>query len=221
MKDLNKMLSGLSKSGFMSGMAGGALGGSVTSMLMGKKSRKMGGTALKAGALAAVGGLAWKAYQQYSAGNTSQPVQQHTAPQQNPKFNYVPQTIPQQRFEAIVDDSQPNNGQLLIMRAMITAAYADGHIDAQEQARIFNQVETMDLSVEEKASLFDELRNPVSVESLVAKVPDAETGMEVYAASVLAIDESQPASQIYLDKLSTMLCIPMQLRQAIHQQTQA
>lgn len=38
----------------------------VTSMLISKKGRKVGKSALKVGALAAVGGLAWKAYQQYS-----------------------------------------------------------------------------------------------------------------------------------------------------------
>jgi len=212
MKDLNKMLSGLSKSGFLSGVAGGAVGGSLTSMVMGKKSGKMGKTALKAGALAAVGGLAWKAYQQYSANKTQQPAQGN-------RFNYVPQAIPEQRFEQIVEDTSSDNGQLLIMRAMITAAYADGHIDANEQQRIFAQVEQMELSVEDKASLFDELRNPLALDALVAQVPDSETAIEVYTASMLAIDTNQLASQQFLDQLANKLFIPTELRQAIHQQT--
>ena len=40
MKDLNKMISGLSKSGFMSGMAGGAVSGVITNLAMGKSGKK-------------------------------------------------------------------------------------------------------------------------------------------------------------------------------------
>ncbi|RPJ66107.1 tellurite resistance TerB family protein [Alteromonas sediminis] len=212
MKDLNKMLSGLSKSGFLSGMAGGAVGGSLTNMVMGKKSKKAGKTALKVGALAAVGGLAWKAYQQYSTAKGAQ------SPQHS-RFNYVPESIPAQRFEQIAEDNQSDNGQLLIMRAMITAAYADGHLDPQEQSRIFAHVEEMTLSVEEKASLFDELRNPLSLDALVTATPDSETAIEVYTASVLAIDTNQLASKQYLAQLADKLFIPTALREAIHQET--
>ncbi|MBE1300346.1 MAG: DUF533 domain-containing protein [Alteromonadaceae bacterium] len=220
MKDLEKMISGLNKSGFLSGMAGGALGGTVTSMLVGKKSKKYGKTALKAGALAAVGGLAWKAYQSYNQNKQatqSQPTK--AAPAENNRFDYR-HMMPKQeeRFVEIVQDEESDSGQMLLMRAMIAAAYADGHIDANEQQRIFAQVENLDLSTAEKASLFDELRNPLSLEHLVAKVPDAETGAEVYAASLLAIDERQVASQQYLQQLSTLLCIPIELKAMLEQQ---
>jgi uncharacterized membrane protein YebE (DUF533 family) len=47
---------------------------------------------------------------------------------------------------------------------MISAANADGHIDAQERQRIFDQVENMSLSLADKASLFDGLRRPLAVE---------------------------------------------------------
>lgn len=231
MKNLEKMISGLGKSGFMSGLAGGAVGGAVTNLAMGKKSKKMGKNVLKAGALAAVGGLAWKAYQSYSQGKQTtaevQPSPQaspHTAATQTAApqgrtfdYNHSSET----RFTEVVEDDHSDSGQLLLMQAMIAAAYADGHIDAQEQQRIFQQVESMDLTVEEKASLFDELRSPKSPNDIVAKVPDAETGMEVYAASLLAIDESQAASKQYLEQLAMRLCIPQELKAAIHSQTNA
>lgn len=243
MKDLEKMISGLSKSGFMSGMAGGAVSGVITNLAMGKsskKTKKMGKTALKAGALAAVGGLAWKAYKNYNnqksgSSDTNQGNHQSTSPAY--VYSGGKQSAPQQhtyekparqvfnydrgnenRFEQIIEDSNSDSGQLLLMQAMISAAYADGHIDAQEQQRIFQQVDAMDLTVVEKASLFDELRSPKSPDEIVAKVPDAETGMEVYAASLLAIDESQTESQSYLDQLAMQLCIPSELRAAIHGQ---
>ncbi|MFC3121805.1 tellurite resistance TerB family protein [Agaribacter flavus] len=223
--DLQKLVGGLSKSGALSGFLGGVAGGGLTGMMSGKKSKKVGKSALKVGALAAVGGIAWKAYQQYSnkqnQGHASHQ-QASSFPPQNTqqssaRFNFTPATIPQQAFEEVVEDTNVS-GQMLLMRAMITAAYADGHIDDNERSRIFAQVETMDLSMEEKAMLFDELRKPLSVTELVNAVPDSQTGIEVYAASASAIDIEQQASQTYLNQLASQLCIPTELQANIHQQ---
>ncbi|MGB3726003.1 MAG: tellurite resistance TerB family protein [Glaciecola sp.] len=224
--DLKKLMGGLSNSGALSGFMGGVAGGGVTSMLTNKKGRKVGKSALKVGALAAVGGLAWKAYQQYSANN------KNTVPSANPmhsaavgqqtqsaQFDFTPAKIEQTQFEEVVEDTNPN-GQMLLMRAMISAAHSDGHIDNTERERIFAQVDTMDLSVQEKATLFDELRKPLSLSELVAQVPDAQTGIEVYAASASAIDLNEPSSQSYLQALSGQLCIPTELTASIHQQLQ-
>ena len=65
MKDLQKLVGNLNKSGALNGFLGGVAGGGLTS-LMGGKSKKSSKKAVKYGALAAVGGLAWKAYKQYS-----------------------------------------------------------------------------------------------------------------------------------------------------------
>ncbi|MGB2426436.1 MAG: tellurite resistance TerB family protein [Alteromonas sp.] len=245
MRDLQKLVGGLSKSGALSGFLGGVAGGGLTSMVASKKGRKTGKKALKYGALAAVGGLAWKAYKQYSANQQSnqqgqqyqgQPQQNYQQPQQtqalavdtytpDPRrvqgqtFDFAPATITQQSFEEVVDESN-EGGQLILMRAMIAAAYADGHIDENERQNIFNQVENMELSMEEKAMLFDELRKPMSMNELVAAVPDAQTGIEVYAASASAIDLEQPVSGQYLQALANQLCLPRELVTSIHQQLQ-
>ena len=214
--DIQKLVSGLSKSGAMNGFLGGVAGGGLTSMLVGKKSKKMGKSAVKMGALAAVGGLAWKAYQNYSNKQTTQTYNQ----QPSQRFQYQPAQLTQQSFEQVVDNTN-ESGQLLLMRAMISAAYADGHIDNSERERIFSQVDQMSLSVEEKAKLFDELRNPMDINQLVQQVPDSQTGLEVYAASATAIDLNQPASQAFLDNLATQLCIPTELKMQIHQELTA
>jgi len=69
-----------------------------------------------------------------------------------------------------VVEQDNEQGQMILMRAMIAAAHADGHIDDNERQRIFAQVETMELSVQEKAMLFDELRKPLSMAELVAQL---------------------------------------------------
>ena len=214
--DIQKLVSGLTKSGAMHGFLGGVAGGGLTSMLAGKKSKKMGKSALKLGALAAVGGLAWKAYQNYSNKQTSSAHQQ----QANNRFQYQPAQLTQQSFEQVVE-SDNESGQMLLMRAMISAAYADGHIDNDERERIFSQVDQLALTVEEKATLFDELRNPMDINQLVQQVPDSQTGLEVYAASATAIDLNQTASQAFLDNLASQLCIPSELKRQIHQQITA
>lgn len=244
--DLSKLIGGLSKSGALSGFMGGVAGGGLTSMIASKKGRKLGGGVLKVGALAAVGGLAWKAYQSYSNKQLEQASQSQMqqgqvanstqyassrqmpnhelqndtyspSPQHAARFNFKPAALPQRAFEEVVEDDN-EQGQMILMRAMIAAAHADGHIDDTERQRIFGQVDTMDLSVHEKATLFDELRKPLSLSELVQQVPNAQTGIEVYAASASAVDTSQASSQAFLNQLSQQLCIPSELTESIHQQ---
>ncbi|MDX1559575.1 MAG: DUF533 domain-containing protein, partial [Marinobacter sp.] len=60
------------------------LGGGALGMMLGsKRGRKMGGKALKYGALAGVGVLAWKAYQNYQT-NSQSPTQPALAQQGQP-----------------------------------------------------------------------------------------------------------------------------------------
>ena len=231
MKNLNNIISGLSKSGVLSGFVGGVAGGALTSAITGKKGRKVGKSAVKIGALAAVGGLAWKAYQAYSyknatpaqsfQGATAPPAQSRYIPSETrPSLTYSPASLSQQQFEHVVSDDNSGSGQMLIMRAMITAADADGHIDESERQKFYQQVDNLHLSVEDKAGLFDELRKPLSLQELVSAVPNSETAVEVYAASVLAIDENQGASKGYLNRLASSLLIPTELVNAVHAQAE-
>lgn len=214
MKDLQKLVGSLNKSGALSGFLGGVAGGGLTSLVSGKGSKKTGKKAVKYGALAAVGGLAWKAYKQYSEQNSNT---QHQTAKQTSNFDYAPETMPEQSFQHVVED-ESGAGQLILMRAMIAAAYADGHIDETERQKIFAAVENMQLSMQEKAMLFDELRKPMQLVELVQAVPDAQTGIEVYAASASAIDLQQSVSEQYLAALANQLCLPKELVSNIHQQ---
>ena len=76
----------------------------------------------------------------------------------------------------------------------------------------------MELSGEEKGMLFDELRQPLNLGQLVAQVPDAQSGIEVYAASASAIDLQRDDSQAYLGALATQLNIPYELTLSIQEQ---
>ena len=60
--NLDNIVKNLAGSGVLGGLAGGAVSGALMSN---KKARKTAGTLLKVGGVAALGGLAWKAYQDY------------------------------------------------------------------------------------------------------------------------------------------------------------
>ncbi len=207
--DLNKIISGLASSGAVSGLAGGLASGALVSALTTKSGRKLTKGALKLGALAAVGGLAYTAYQRYRGQNQTDP---RLAPDTKERSWSA---ITQQRFAAVTD-SPDALGPLLLLRAMITAAASDGHLDTKEQDRVFAEADRLVLTQEEQATLFDELRRPLSLPQLVAQIPNKETAIEAYAASLVAIDNARPEARAYLKTLAAALDLPPALVESIH-----
>lgn len=186
----------------------------MSGMIAKKVLKKSGSGTLKLGALAAVGGLAWKAYQQYSQRQSKEQAVSGRQP-------YATANISEAKLSDITGNGASPGSQLLILRGMIAAAYADGHIDAEEQNRIFQQVDEFNLGREDKAELFDELRQPQTIEQLVQQVPNAEIGLDLYTASVMAIDLRQPAALEHLRQLAMRLQIPAELCQVIHKEALA
>jgi uncharacterized membrane protein YebE (DUF533 family) len=180
----------------MSGAAGMAAG-----MLMsGGGLGKMVGNVAKVGAVAAVGGLAWSAWQNYQRN------QPGTAPAST-EDAFVPPPQASYQTEEL--------GKTLV-RAMISAAKADGQIDADEKDRIFKRLESMPLSAEEKAFVFDELSSPLDIEAVVARADTPEHAAEIYAASLVAMQPDTPAERTYLEALSFKLKLDPALVAEIH-----
>ena len=224
--DLNKIMGALGSSGVAGGLAGGVAGGALTSALMSKKGKKHAKNLLAAGGLAAVGGLAWKAYKNYQSnqpGNVNEPVQPAPAlrDQEPAALTATPAAaqstwtqLDEQDF-AIPDSATEGSTGLLLIRAMITAAMADGHMDGEERAAILAKMDSLGLDADEKALVVDEILHPKSVDDIVRAVVSQESAIEVYAASVLAIDESRPEAAAYLDNLAQRLALPPLLIEAL------
>jgi uncharacterized membrane protein YebE (DUF533 family) len=179
----------------MTGAAGLAAG-----MLFSGKGGKLLEGAVKAGALAAVGGLAYKAWQSHQQGQSGQ------APAREDAF--IPQADSHDREEL---------GKTLV-RAMISAAKADGRIDADEKEAIFEKLKTMPLSAEEKAWVFDELSTPLDINAVVARADTPEHAAEIYAASLVAISADTASEQAYLEALALKLKLDPALVAEIHRQ---
>jgi uncharacterized membrane protein YebE (DUF533 family) len=197
-------------SGVLSGLAGGVAGGAVSGALQSKKGRKHAGTLLKVGGLAAVGGLAWKAYRGYQQSKTAA----------HPDAESVSGSVARQPASVAAMPARAGDSRgLLLIRAMISAAMADGHIDVEEQTRIFGRLSELDLQDDEKSLILDELRHPASAEQLVEQCTDLATSLEVYAASVLAVDTSCPAGRVYLEDLAEQLALPPVLARNVQDET--
>ena len=196
--DLNKVVGALGSSGVLGGLPGGVAGSALPGTLLGKQSRKHAGTLLKVGGLAAVGTLAWKAYQQAQQGQQTQ-----DAPAKEADFS--------------IDTADAGDGSrgLLIIRAMIAAAGADGHLDDAERQRILRRMQGLNLPAEEKAIVVEELLCPCSLEQILASVRDQATAIEVYAASALVLAEGDKVGERYLQRLAARLSLSPMLIEAI------
>lgn len=198
-----------SHTGTINGMLGGLAAGGIVSLLVANKSaRKFAGKAATFGGAALLGGAAYKMYKNWQHNSQFEQSRELDNPQNNQ------QSTPQEYSNANTFDYQ-----LTVIKAMIAAAKADGHIDMAEQQRIFSAVSKMDISAEQKGMIFDLLSVPISIVEIANSVATIEQKSELYMASCLVIDEQNPLEREHLDKLRQALNMPLALTQEIEQQT--
>ena len=94
---------------------------------------------------------------------------------------------------------------LLLVRAMVAAANADGTISAEERARIMRQADEAGADTEDRRALERELANPRPLDELLVQVRDKETSEEFYLASRMAVDDTTEANRAYLVRLRERL----------------
>jgi uncharacterized membrane protein YebE (DUF533 family) len=181
------------------GFAGGAVAGGLLGLMLGGGRRRGFGGGIGTAVLGALAMQAYHSYQQRQQGRGT------PAP-----ANVGALALPHAQPAA---DGSPF--ELTLVRAMVGAAKADGHIDAAEQRRLFAEVERLGLDAESKAYVFDLLTRDIDVQSLVAAVDTPEQGAELYLAARLAIDLDEPAERAYLDTLAERLRLPAELRASL------
>ena len=197
----------------LKGLAGGAAASGLASLLLsGKSPKKMLKTAVKVGGTAALAGLAYKVYNDWQAGKAA------TAEAVPPPMKDITPAPEGTKFLP-ASASEQNDLSLAMLRAMIAAAKADGHIDAAEQQKIFGKLDELELDTEAKAWVMDELRRPLDIEAVVRAATSPERAVELYAASCLAIDPDDPAEQAYLAMLASRLKLDPALKLSIETET--
>jgi uncharacterized membrane protein YebE (DUF533 family) len=183
------------------GMSGGQLGG--IGALAGAVLGGGGKGAVRGGMLALLGTMAVKALQQSRA-------QQGGAAAGD-------LALSPSEAQAL---TSPENERLLL-RAMIAAAKADGHIDQQEMQGIIGKLAADDVTEEEKAFVMAEIRAPLDPNALAAEVRSPAQAAEVYAASILAVDIDSDAERQYLRSLAQALRLDAATVAELHRMTGA
>lgn len=209
---------GSRKAAAFGGLGTGALAGGLAGILLGTKTgRKLGGSTLKLGAMAAIGAIAYKAYRDWQATKSTAPAAPGPASAQASPVLPAPVGTP---FSP-ADEAEQQTLARSLLRAMIAAAKADGHIDAQEQARVFAEIDRLGLGAEDKAFVFDELRAKLDMDAVAAGAATPEQAAEIYAASLLAIEPDSAAERGYLAMLAARLRLDDDLVAQIHRSVAA
>ncbi|RUR37880.1 tellurite resistance TerB family protein [Vreelandella populi] len=219
--DVKGMLSGLSKQlgGASSGQGGHSsggldikslLGGGAMGMLVGsKRGRSMGGKALKYGAIASVGMLAWKAWQSSQAAKSSD-AQASDAQAGNQEG---------ERVEVLSGEFQERRS-LELLQAMIMAARADGHIDEQEQALITEQIDALGADQEMHEWVEQQLKVPLNAEALAREADSPQAAREMYLMSVAVVDDQNPMERAWLDQLASALNLSEEMTRELERQAE-
>jgi uncharacterized membrane protein YebE (DUF533 family) len=193
------------KGGLISGDFGkGALTGGALGLLLGnRKARKMGGKVAMYGGLAAVGALAYKAYGEWK--------------QQQSGAASVTASAPPQTFDALPPPELESHSQA-ILKALIAAAKADGHVDERERQVIEGEFSRLDAAPEVRQWLQAELQKPLDPAEVASAATTPEMASEMYLASLLAADEQNFMERAYLDELARQLKLDDGLKARLEQQ---
>lgn len=189
-----------SNSSSLKTLGAGAVGGGLIGMLMGsKKSKKMtkkiGSGALKVGGAAALGALAYKVYNDWQAKQSGQGVHETFDP----------------------DDSKHS---VLILKAMIGAAKADGHVDEEEMARIEQALADMGADEHVHQLVQQELNKPLDPAEIANQATSPQQASEIYLASLIVADEQNFMEKAYLQELAKQLQLSPEVTQQLEVQMQ-
>jgi uncharacterized membrane protein YebE (DUF533 family) len=180
----------------------GALVGGALGLLLGnRKARKMGGKVAVYGGLAALGVMAYKAYGEYQKQKSGATMGTTPVPQ--------PAVLPPPDVES---HSQA------ILKALIAAAKADGHVDDRERELIEGEFRRIDADPQTQQWLHAELQKPLDPAEIARAATTPELASEMYLASLLAADEQNFMERAYLDELARQLKIDDALKAKLEQQ---
>jgi uncharacterized membrane protein YebE (DUF533 family) len=114
--------------------------------------------------------------------------------------------------------SQPieKSEAVLLIRAMIAAANADGVIDQSERNNILQRLQSVALSPEEQTFIVQELLAPVELAVIVDGVGTPEQAERVYTVSLMAIDVDTEQERRYLSTLADRLGLDSATVERLH-----
>lgn len=185
-------------------MGAGAAAGGLGAVVLGTQTgRAIAAKALKLGGLALIGGLAYKALQNYQQGK--------------PLINGPGQMSfePAPHGSGYETAAVTNEAATLYIKAMIAAAAADGRIDANEQQKVLGSLKQAGLDRHAEEFLANELNSPATVEDLIQHVRTEEEAVQLFTAARISIDLDTQEEHDFLVALARGLQLDGQLVQHI------
>lgn len=173
---------------------GAAVGGALA-MLLGPKrgaSRKL----LQVGSVAALGALAWRAYQDHQA--------RQAAAGRAPAAAPAPAALAAPSFDRLPAPQAEQHSQAML-KAMIAAAKSDGHLDERERGLLEGELHRLEADPAMRAWVDAELRRPVEPAEVAAAAASPEIAAEIYLATLLVVDDKSTMERAYLEELARHL----------------
>jgi len=180
------------------GMKKGAMAVGVLALLLGTGAgRRVTGSALKIGSLAAIGGIGWKAYQNWVT-------QKETIDKEVEEMASSAKIIPINEL----DEAGANERSQILLKAMIAAAKSDGHINKKEVAAIDEQIKKLGLTGDVASLMQAEIGKPLDVKEIAALAENSATASEIYLVSAVVTDKENSMEKEYLDSLAKAMKLP-------------
>ncbi len=184
-------------------LAKGAIAGGLLGVLLSGNARRMLGSGAKVGGMALIGGLAYKAWEDWKAGKTADAAGELQAAPDGTAF-------------APIDADAADDLASRLLQAMVSAAKADGHVTEKERANIGAQLASLGLGDDATAMIEAELDAPMDVGRIAALASQPEDGAQLYAASLLVVDPNGSAEKAYLAALADKLGLATDLVGHLH-----
>lgn len=173
------------------GAAAAGAGGLGAVVLGTRTGRALAGQAIKLGGLALIGGLAYKALQNYQAGK--------------PLISSAADIAAAPQGSGFETSAVTQDAAVVYLRGMIAAAAADGRIDASEQQKILGNMKQLGIGAEAEEFLANELNNPATPEQLAAGVSTQEEAVQLFTAARIAVDLDTEEEHAFLVQLAQSL----------------
>lgn len=174
-----------------SNLTKGAVAGGLLGVLLSGDGRRLLGSGAKVGGAALIGGLAYKAYQDWQNSKSTDPA-------------------------LLPAPSQSDDFSVSLLQAMIAATKADGQVTAAERAQITAQLPQLGLGADAAAMIAAELDAPFDPNRIAALAQNEAEASQIYAASLLAVDPEGMAEKGYLAMLAARLQLDPGLVQHLH-----
>ena len=186
----------------MDGLKKGAMAAGVLALLLGTGAgRRVTGSALKIGSLAAIGGIGYKAYQNWMAERNA------TAQEYKDMAAEAAGDSKLVNFDKL-DEKEGENRSQILLKAMVAAAKADGHVNSKEKMAIKEQIEKLNLGDEITNLLEDEIAKPLDVKEVAALAETQAMAAEIYLVSAVVSDRENSMERKYLADLAEEMKLP-------------